>query len=98
MREKISSKTIHIRLKVSAMLKRNHNSIYNSFSLYANGNDGTFWFGALGRKINKGLTMKEFGDNIGICLHYQTADDIAGELADVELEKFPKKKRAELIP
>ena len=50
----------------------NRRNIYRliQYRLYTNGNDGTYWFGALGRKVPKGLTMKEFGDNVGICIHY----------------------------
>lgn len=41
--------------------------------------------------------MKEFGDCIGICLHYQTADEQAGDIAEDELKKNPKKKKEQLI-
>ena len=34
--------------------------------------------------------MKEFGDSVGICLHYQTSDEIATELAEEELIKKGK--------
>ena len=47
-----------------------------------NGGDGTYYFGSIQNKVNSGLKMIEFGDNVGICMHYQTADDIAGEIAD----------------
>lgn len=41
--------------------------------------------------------MKEFGDNIGFCLHFQTADDIANEMASDEMDKGTKKKKEELV-
>lgn len=41
--------------------------------------------------------MKEFGDCIGICMYYQTADDQAGDIADEELKKNPKKKKEQLV-
>jgi len=41
-----------------------------TFRLIIDGDDGTYWFGSLGRKINKSLTLKEFGDSVGVCLHY----------------------------
>lgn len=40
--------------------------------------------------------MKEMGENIGVCFHAQTADDIANELALVEIEKGSKKKQPDL--
>lgn len=41
--------------------------------------------------------MKEFGDCVGVCLHYQGVNEIAGEIADLEIEKGSKKKKEELI-
>jgi len=41
--------------------------------------------------------MFEFGDCVGICMHYQDATDIATELADIELEANPKKNKDQLI-
>ena len=40
--------------------------------------------------------MKELGESVGLCMHAQTADNIASELADVEIEKGSKKKKDEL--
>lgn len=37
------------------------------------------------------------GDSIGICMHYQQADEIAGEIADDEIEKGSKKKKEHLV-
>ena len=62
-----------------------------------NGFEGYYQFGAIGKKISKGLSMKELGESVGICIHYQTADDIAGDFADEEIAKNPKKKRDQLI-
>ena len=67
--------------------------VFHHFSLIIDGDDGTYWFGSLARKINKSLTMKEFGDSVGICLHYQEADDIAAEIADVDIANGSKKKK-----
>jgi hypothetical protein len=56
-----------------------------------NGIDGDVWFGALGRKLKFGLTMKEFGDSVGVCLNNQYKDEIYEELAEVAMEEFIKK-------
>lgn len=41
--------------------------------------------------------MKELGESLGVCLNYQTADDIAGELADDQIAKGTKKKKEQLM-
>ena len=76
--------------------KRNPFSSLTYCRLIINGLDGGYFFGALGRKIMKGLTMKELGESVGVCMHAQTADGIAMELADIEIEKGSKKKKDEL--
>lgn len=37
--------------------------------------------------------MLEFGDCVGICMHFQDPTDIASELAEIEIDKNPKKKK-----
>ena len=37
--------------------------------------------------------MKEFGDCVGICLHFQSAEEQSTELADEEIEKGSKQKK-----
>lgn len=37
--------------------------------------------------------MKEFGDCVGICLHFQTDEEQASEMADEEIEKGSKQKK-----
>lgn len=66
--------------------------ITSAETVVINGDDGSYWFNTIGKKA-KGLIMKEFGDSVGLCMHFQTADEIADELADAELEKNPKKKK-----
>eukprot|EP00347_Sterkiella_histriomuscorum_P003818 403362821 len=66
-------------------------------TLIINGLEGTYVFGQMGRKIQKSLTLKEMGDSVGICMHYQTADEIAMEIADDEIEKGSKKKKEQLV-
>ena len=61
--------------------------------LVINGGDGSYYFGVMQRKILKSLNMKEFGDCVGICLHYQDADEIASEMAETELQKSPSKNK-----
>ena len=71
--------------------------VINKYSrLLINGSEGTYVVGSQGTKINKGLSMNAFGDCVGICLHHQTADEIADEIADVELQKGSKKKKEEI--
>jgi hypothetical protein len=41
--------------------------------------------------------MKEFGESVGICLHYSTADEIASELADKEIANGNKKKKEQIV-
>jgi hypothetical protein len=80
--------------------KRNlpNHSILDFFNrLLVNGLDGSFKFGQLGRNISKGLTMKEFGDCVGLCMHFQGADEVAEDIADIELQKSPKKKKGDLV-
>ena len=48
----------------------NLTSMTGQQTLIINGLDGTSYFGALGKPINKSLTMKEFGDSVGVCIHY----------------------------
>ena len=36
--------------------------------------------------------MKEFGDCVGVCLHYQTSDEIASDLTEAELVKLGKEE------
>jgi hypothetical protein len=75
-------------------VKRNLKPIFNpTYSLILNGDDGSYYFGALGRSINRSLTMKEFGDCVGVCLHYQDADEISNEIADNEIANGSKKKK-----
>jgi hypothetical protein len=33
--------------------------------------------------------MLQFGDNVGLCLQFQSADDIAGALVDIDLAQKP---------
>lgn len=41
--------------------------------------------------------MQEMGDSVGVCLHYQTADDVAMEIAEDEIENKGSKKKKELL-
>lgn len=61
---------IPILLLILEVNKRNLSLIFIPISLIIDGGEGTYLFGALGRKISKGLTMKEFGDCVGVCMHY----------------------------
>ena len=51
----------------------------------------------LGRKIPKGLILKEFGECVGICMHHQTSDEIAEEMALAQMEENPKKKKEDVL-
>ena len=68
-----------------------------NFRLIINGGTGSVTYGAEKSVLQKGLTMKEFGDCIGVCLHYQSPDDQAGEIADEEITKKGNKKKKELL-
>ena len=74
-------------------VKRKHTHNLTSNRLIVNGDDGSYYFGALGRTIPRSLTMKEFGDCVGVCLNYQDADEIANEIADNEIANGSKKKK-----
>jgi hypothetical protein len=63
------------------------------YRLILNGADGSYYFGEMGRKIQKSLGLKEMGDSVGICMHYQPADEVAQEIAEDEIEKGSKKKK-----
>lgn len=39
--------------------------------------------------MSSDLKMLHFGDNAGICLQFQSADDIAGALVDIDLISKP---------
>ena len=53
-----------------------------------NGEDGTYWYHTLQKKIPKSLILKEYGDAIGLCMHYQNNGEILEDLAEAEMEKL----------
>lgn len=59
----------------------------NIYRYFANGGDGAIWSGKLKRNLRTTkqgtkLRMLNFGDNIGICMQYQTAEEVAISLAE----------------
>jgi hypothetical protein len=55
------------------------------------GKDGSYWF--KGRQFQSDLKIEHFGDNIGICLQFQSADNIAGAIVEKELSERPQSDR-----
>lgn len=73
-------------------------------TLLIHGGEGFFCFGNFNKakKIQKALTMKELGDCVGVCLHFQSVDDQANELVEKQFansnsspNKDPKKEKDE---
>mmetsp|Transcript_17968 Transcript_17968/g.17160 ORF Transcript_17968/g.17160 Transcript_17968/m.17160 type:complete len:152 (+) Transcript_17968:1075-1530(+) len=61
------------------------------------GDNGTAVYGGLGAPLQHGFTLKEFGDSVGVCLQYQSPDEIAEDMAEAILEKNPKKKKEDVL-
>jgi hypothetical protein len=46
-----------------------------------NGYECWYFWGPIGQNVSKNISLNEFGDCLGVCLHYQTIDEIAEEKA-----------------
>ncbi len=74
----------------------NEDGLNGENTLLLNGQERDDLYFYQDKQLPQGLALAALGDNVGICLHYQSNEEIVEEMAIAEQENTPKKKMEDL--